>query len=45
MDIINLDSSNFVGLSSRYKEDETLKFNQDILFSEQSIHLSLNKRN
>ena len=42
MDIINLDSSNFVGLSSRYKEDETLKFNQDIIFSEQSIHLSLN---
>ena len=43
MDVINLVSSNFVGLSSRYKEDETLKFNENIIFSEQDILLPINK--
>lgn len=42
MDIINLDFTNFVGLSSRYKNDDTLKFNQSVVFSEQSIYLSIN---
>ena len=43
MDVINLDSTNFVGLSAKYSNDETLKFNQSIIFSEQSIYLSLNE--
>jgi len=42
MDVINLASTNFVGLSSRYKEDETLKFNENVIFSEQNILLPIN---
>jgi len=42
MDVINLNDTNFIGLSARYKEDDTLKFNQSVIFSEQSIYLSLN---
>ena len=43
MDVVNLDFSNFAGLSSRYNEDENLKFNQSIIFSEQSINLSISE--
>lgn len=42
MDVINLDNSNFTGLTSRYISDLTVKFNEDIVFSEQYINVPVN---
>lgn len=42
MDVITLDSTNFTCLTSRYKLDETLKFNETVFFTEQGINIALN---
>lgn len=42
MDIVKLNNTNFKGLSSTYSFDNKLKFNEDLLFSEQDIVLPLN---
>ena len=42
MDIITLDSTNFTGLTSRYVYDNRLKFNENVMFSEQGINIPLN---
>jgi len=42
MDIITLDSTNFVGLSSKYKDDKTVQFNQKTIPFEQNITFALN---
>lgn len=43
MDIITLDSTNFTGLTSRYIYDDKLKFNENVVFSEQDINVPLNE--
>lgn len=42
MDIVKLNSNNFIGLSSRYSYDEKLKFNENLIFSEQDVILPIN---
>ena len=42
MDIITLDTTNFTGLTSRYIYDDRLKFNENVVFSEQGINVPLN---
>jgi hypothetical protein len=43
MDIITLDSTNFTGLTSRYVYDDRLKFNENVVYSEQGINIPLNE--
>jgi len=42
MDIVKLNSTNFIGLSSRYAFDKKLKFNENLFFSEQDVILPIN---
>jgi len=42
MDIVKLNSNNFIGLSSRYSYDEKLTFNENLIFSEQDVILPIN---
>lgn len=42
MEIIDLNSSNFLTLTARYPLDEKLKFNEYVFFTEQDINIPLN---
>ena len=42
MDVISLDNSNFTGLTAKYAPDATLKFNENVVFTEQFINVPVN---
>jgi hypothetical protein len=41
MEVITLNSSNYIGLSATYSSDKTLTFNQNVYYTEQGIDLPL----
>jgi hypothetical protein len=43
MDVINLDSGNFTGLTARYTPDSTVNFNQDVVYTEEYLSIPVNE--
>lgn len=43
MDIVKLNSSNFIGLSAKYTLDKKIKFNENLMFTEQDITVPINE--
>jgi len=43
MEVVSLNTSNYIGLSASYPHDQTLKFDQDYYYTDQGLNFSVSK--